>query len=392
MKKRLICLLVTLCCFVCSFAAAENHILLEGRFLGLLDGNTVSAEAYEADGKTRIVSSLVPDHVVTADTASEKWTRLIDLLRYLRPDYLSDAADFLHEEICAWFSDRNAETRTGLFAGDLFTEAKTEKQWDVHTADLLTALRFIRRKAESSQETGTNRNPLILKLIDYACAVAEEFSDGPLSFRLKSYDEGKYLVFEVSGKGGILLTVSADYSAGTEKRFLICHAENGKTYYQLFRLSGSGQQTDLNSALYSSSVPSFYSAADGKPVLSEQFIWKTAENGNSASFEITIDSGIAEESLIIRGTAEYAEEKDSVDADVYFKGSELEGMKVRIEWDGQTIPEETAKQKELDLRQPEQANEIQRILMANMAILAAGVIPSLPVSYQKMINTLLFKK
>lgn len=391
MMKRTLCLLLMLCCFLCPASFAEPHVLVRGEFSGSLDGTSFELESFETQEKVLITGSLFPGY--TAIFNKTKYpVPVTAFFRNLRPDLLPEAVDTLRKALSFSLSDAKAIHRSSFFAGDLFWGASSEKCWEFHAAEFISLLQTIRGQEGIMQEQDEDHHSFLISLLDLGQSFLSSYSDDKsLLFRLKSYDDGMYYVLEVSNSLGTVLSASADFSIEKEKRFLICHTENGRYYYHCIRLEKQESQTNGYVELYSSSVPSFIQAAGTEPVLTEQFFWKTAGEGNRYDFDFCFQGRQMEETVLISGTADYGSTgMTSVNAGVSVSGVEQEMLNLRVQWEDSPLSEQTAEKKEIDVSQPAQANEIRLSLIGNLSALAAKVIPLLPLPLQKLISSFLF--
>lgn len=391
MMKKLMSILLVLSCFLHCSSSADDHIFLTGEFTGTLEGKNISLDVCESEGKMQILSSLIPDMMVKADTNPVNGLFSVHYLSLARPDYIYDISSMVYPEIRKWFSERKPNVREGLFSGDLFTQATHEKQWDLNPTDMFSFLSVLRSFAVQKAETGEDKARMISFLLDNSEKMLTACTDHQLHFRMKSYDEWSYIVFETCCDDRIVFSVSADFSTDNEIRFLLHETEEAKHYYHLLHIKKHQQQTEVFDALYSNGISTFHGLETSEPLISGQCNWKPDENNFGASFELKTHFQKISEPIIVSGNIKYTDSEVNLSAAAYISGYENESFKIRMTADETGLTEQKHINTQLDLNVPAQLNEIKREVFANAAVWMADIIPVIPSSYQKIVYSILFQ-
>ena len=137
--KRLICTLIVIVCFTCSAAYAGGHIGIEGTFSGQNSGEIITADLYQQEGDTVLVSSLFPDLAVILNHGCTADDMLYELLRF-KPGQIVPAMDMTDRILAEWLQRLNMKSYSGSYSGEAFEYASSMSMASFQLSDFHTAL------------------------------------------------------------------------------------------------------------------------------------------------------------------------------------------------------------------------------------------------------------
>ena len=154
--KRLICTLIVIVCFTCSAAYAGGHIGIEGTFSGQNSGEIITADLYQQEGDTVLVSSLFPDLAVILNHGCTADDMLYELLRF-KPGQIVPAMDMTDRILAEWLQRLNMKSYSGSYSGEAFEYASSMSMASFQLSDFARFLDDV-----FSKESQKRFNDLVL--------------------------------------------------------------------------------------------------------------------------------------------------------------------------------------------------------------------------------------
>lgn len=392
--KKLVCLLAVFICCICSTALAGSHLNLQGVFTSAPDNRSLSLDLYEQDGETIIVSPLFPSYALSLGNGEHPLG-----LSSLYPLFLSDTGTisfldrYIGEVLRSWFDERCGEPCTGFYDGDLFTGAHKMTACEFTLSDLLLYLHH------TLQEPSVNGTPAEDRLQGaVSCCsgllsyIENDISSNQISVLTKCFDDGVFYTINVRKGNTDILSLSADLTDTNHRRFLTVWEENQKTYLNDIQLADSAGQFRIISALYSGTGSSFQKASEQEPLYCESFT--ISDSGKmQGDFTYSLEAAafvhpltitgqricMSDGSFRIRATAEITDSPDSIlDLDCVFEETNR-----NISFSDLST---------VDVFNDKESAAAGLEFMSSLTLLAAEIIPTLPLSYQQKLLTVFFSK
>ena len=384
--KRFLCILTALLFLAGTASAYDSHLHAEGVFSGQLEGRTVTADLFEKDSFTTVVSSLLPNTVIELENAGGEGTLLNDLqgLFAMRPEDVSAALEKAESMLFAWTGTQKNETAAGAYAGELFDRAATVSSCRFSLSEFAEYLRGNLAAARGTDRDGMNA---FLNRLLYDTAgrwiVHDNGTDPEILF--SSYDEGSWYTILVTVDGAVIMTLSADRTAGDGRRLLVSYKENGLYCFRDTEFRMEGKQISVSSAVRTGKEPSFRKAAEQAPLCTESFTL-AGDTATSCTFECVFSSDTLVNPMIMIGKITSPEAgKAGIDADVFIRGHEADTLSVTVNTDSAFSGGEFSGYQVIKTDREKENAGIRLTAVSGLTLLAAEILPTLPGEYQKMI-------
>ena len=387
--KKIVCLLLTLIMMAGAAASAEKHLDVQAVFSGTLEGRTLAFDLYEQEGKVYTVSDILPGCAVETDPGvSGIGPDLVFTLPFIRPEILEKAAEKADQLIVSWISLLPSETKTGIYAGDLFENAGTASVSSSSLSELSAMLEASAGEWKDGAETGSLLNGLFI----LACAKIQQLCPGSdPKFSIESYNGGRWIVIQISNGQDVLATVTSDRSGGETQRLLISWREAGLYYFRDITMEFSDVRASVYTELRSGPGSAYPAVLSDRPLFSEIYTLSSEEQQN-ASFTWIFESDALKRPLNVTGAAAHnADGTAALLLSACVEGIEKEKLSVRLTLDSKNGGEITGDTRILHFENAQENAEITLSAGSQLMYLAAELIPALPEEYQKLIRKFIFQ-
>ena len=364
-------------------ASADRYIGFSFVFSEDMQGRTETVDIYEQDGKTVAVSSLFPEYA--AEISGKDMLSLSDIrtLMSVNPDILSRSIETADSMIMSWIEPRLSVRDEGAYSGDLFDSARSVRSGNGTLSDLTAHIRSNTEKNDPEDYSGTG-NAVIRMIAERFMLLFGE--DDPVLF-IRSYDEGKYLTVDFSVQDEVRMVVSVDRSKETERHWLIIFREEGQYFFRDITARTEKGAIAFSSSLRCGSGSDSLSLPENRLLFSD-IISIEAKEGQDTSFRWVLNSDTLKEPLIVSGTYDVQDKNSAylnagvwigeTGADLLQIGIRLEPLENAVSFEGKTY-----------IQTEKESAGIKMAAMANLSMLAAEILPSLPNEYQEIILNLL---
>ncbi len=220
--KRLFCLILALCMPAVSGAAlaAEEHYAVRIVFSASGREIPVDIDLYTGEGQAVVTSSLLKDTGILVPIGDiEEIAPTAEQLKNLADDGTVQAILDCAQE---WALYIQPETKTGVFSGNAFPEAREMQRYRFSYGDLTMLIRRIRAQLPPGN--------VLRDLID-ATGIDWLFPLRNIQFDLKLFDGGKYASLDVLNGEDTLMTCSADLEDPASLLIVSGVGLEGKNYY-----------------------------------------------------------------------------------------------------------------------------------------------------------------
>ena len=387
--KKIFCLLLTLILMAGAAASAEKHLGIQAVFSGTLEGRTLSFDLYEQEEKIYTVSDMLSGSAVETDPAlSGIGPDLIFTLPFVTPEAMENAAVKAEKLIVSWIAQLPSETRTGMYAGDLFENAGTVSL----SSSSLSELNAMLENSAAEWKDGTEEGNLLNGLFTLVCAKIQQLCpDTDPTIRIESYNGGRWIVMEISDGQDVFATVTTDLSGGKTQRMLISWRDSGIYYFRDLSMEFSDVRGSVYTELRSGDGSSYHAVSSGRPLFTEIYTLSKDEQQNTA-FAFTFESDALKKPLNVTGTAaRSADDSAELNCSVQIEGVEKEQLSVSLKLDTQQNGAITGDTRILHLENAQENAEISLTAFSQLMYLAAELIPALPDEYQTLVRNFLFQ-
>ena len=392
--KKICCLLLVLACNFIFPALADEPVTVSCSLSDSTGHISVTADLFEDEGCLYLLSSLCPDHfLIIAREKDPFYFNPVDLMQ-LTPESIKSVTEAIYSAFLNEAERRLSPVRYGLFTGDAFDSARSERKASFVTGDFLIMLNRLsaRKDTDKNNEQATR---LMAGVSEYLGRFFSFLSSGDdTGFILKEYDEGKYASLDIFDDRGAIMTVSADLSSGTGYKTVTGYSKGGTVYHRVTDIFPERKLTVIHSALYAGTEGFRKTQETKSPLFTEQLLLsETAENGYL--FEYTLNAASLSEPLHVNGEALIAEGTPQLlHAKIFIEGREDQALDISIclrSAEEQPFSALTDGKKELNTDEREDAEEFRRILWGRLSVMFAEILPNLPSDYQFLITQLLLE-
>lgn len=387
--KKIICILIIIISCICSTAVGDTHIGIQGTVLSENTDNhkSVLFDIFRYDeGTILTTSSLTPDHVIRNSDEYQNLYHSINMLFGLTPEKIALFTEKFDEIYREWLNTRYTVLSEGVYTGTLFGKASTVCVAEYMLSDLT---QFIKNHysddAESGyriQSTAESCNMLMDCFTCFAESLSAEYN--PL-VRMKSYDEGRYITYELLQQDQVILIMSLDYSKENAKRILITHKENNRYYFRDVYVRYDRGAFDLLNRLYGGNSPFYENLFQEDLIICEHFSLVPGDLGCSFTYDCENDKA----DKIVSAAGSISSEK--MEAGIFLQNSKSENIILSASKDDVHMTENTSDtSKVLDNNNVSDNNEYRIAFMSGLSFFLAEAVPMLPVSSQKLLYLMLF--
>lgn len=372
--KKIFCILAVILLLHAACACAEEHLSIRLVFPGCQDRN-VTADLYEQDGELITVSTLFPEYAAAAD--ARRLLPLSDAGRLLSMDpdsviQLWETADSL---LMAWIEPYLSLPEKGIYAGSLFDHASAVRECTCSFSDFPS---FVLR----------NREDIYGDILSKVTEKAGMFSGGRISLHIRSFDNGRYLNMHVIENGNVIMVISADRSQGHSSHILVSFREQEKYYFREYILWHEPGTVTVQTSLRSGYGSSFSSVAGDTPLYAGTFCISEGTE-QSVDYSWILESETLRQPLVITGSTKQDNGAVRSEAAVYIGEPETE--QARISFCIEPVREKLSPEGKqvIKTEYPEKSDALSLSAASNMVLLAAELLPSLPVEYQELVLKLI---
>jgi hypothetical protein len=390
MKKR-ICILIIIISCICSTAIGDTHIGIQGTVLSEKDNkkNTVLFDFFHYDEKTTLItSSLTPDYIIQDSDECQDIYNTISILFGITPEMIDHFSERI-EMICrAWMNTRYTELSEGVYTGTLFGKASSVCTTEYMLSDFTQFIKnHYNNDNASGKEKDVNTEICDMLLECFTCfteTLAEEYN--PL-VRMKSYDSGRYVTFDLFKQDQVILTLSLDNIKENEKRVLITHRKNNRYYFRDIYAQFDQGEFALLTRMYCGNSPYYENVSQKDLIICEHFCLTAGD----LQCSITYDCENEKADKILSATGSISSEK--LVADIFLQDSKSENIILSaIKDDAQPAEITSDPRKVLDDHNISDNNVYRIEFMSGLSLFLAETIPMLPVHSQKLLYQMLFNQ
>lgn len=383
--KRLICTLIVIVCFTCSAAYAGGHIGIEGTFSGQNSGEIITADLYQQEGDTVLVSSLFPDLAVILNHGCTADDMLYELLRF-KPGQIVPAMDMTDRILAEWLQRLNMKSYSGSYSGEAFEYASSMSMASFQLSDFLRFLdSVIKKEYHPDAETDMKESALYYGLLSDVYKKLHSIPENDqVLVSVRCYDESKYLSFTIQKKNETICTVSVDNTLDHTRRIITGHKENGKYYYTDVTCSAGQDFFAVEKIFYGGTQSSFMNLSDNKPLVRTS-LYAAENSDHTCRYEYKTESDALGDPFVVSGIQQ--ENRISLTFLTGENGREI--ARVEAYYDYMKNPVSFSDKKTLDAELTENDAVINMNYMAAGLMLVDKVFPVLPLSYQKIILSLM---
>lgn len=391
--KKLACLFAAFICCICTTARAGHHLGVQGVFSSAPDNRILSLDLYEQDEETTAVSPLFPEYALSVNSHLHPIS-----LSNLKPLFMSDSdmirstdlyvGNLLH----TWFDRHCEEVYTGIFDGDLFTGAHEMATCEFRLADLMLYLRHMLQESSAADIPAEDQSQDTVPFFSFLFSLMEDNESlNQATVLARRFDAGIYYSITVRKDGSDILSLSADLSDKDHRRYLTVWKEDQRTYFNDIQLTDSPGQIQIASALYSGNVSSFQAVSESTPLYRESFSLTDSEN-RQCEFAYLLESDAFVHPLMITGQRIFMP-----DGSFRIQAAAVINDRKDGSLDLELVYEETNRNVSFsDLTSVDPYNEKESsaarlAFMSSLTLLAAEIIPTLPLSYQQKLLTVFFQ-
>ena len=390
MKKR-ICILIIIISCICSSAIGDTHIGIQGTVLSENNNNqkTVVIDLFRYDETTTLItSSLIPDYIIRNSDIHQNIYNTINNLLGITPEriiHFTERIDGIYQE---WLNTRYTEYSEGVYTGTLFGKASSVCTTEYMLSDFT---QFIKNHYTDDKESGNKKDSnteccdmLLECFTNFTDALASEYN--PL-VRMKSYDSGTYVTYEILKQTQVILTLSIVNVKEHEKRILIAHNENNRYYFHDIYVQSDRSQFALLNRLYSGNSPYYENVSQDELIICEHF----SLTAGDLQCSITYDCENDKTQKILSVTGSISSEK--LAASIFLQDSTSENIFLSASKDDDQMTGLNSDTRKVLDNQNVSDNNVYRIeLMSGLSLFLADAVPMLPVHSQKLLYQMLFNQ
>lgn len=377
--KRIICILTAVICCICSIAAGETHIGIQGTIVSEESGKTVLFDLFRNNDNTvMITSTLTPDYAIRNQEDIQNIYGSAEMFFGITPGSIESFISEMDATYHEWLKTRYHRFSEGIYTGSFFRRASTVYSTEYMLSDLIQYF-----KNSSYTESGTeNRNIFRECIIHFADNLAAEYN--PL-VRMKSYDSDSYINLEFVEKDQVIMTIAFDNTKENEKRILITQKETGRYYFRDIYIQYNNGESSILTNLYSSGQALYDNISQEELLFSEYF----ALTGSKQPYSMTYHCGTQKtgELLSVKGSVG----PDEIRAGIFLQESQKENIVFSAVKDNETPAINPDQMKILNNNNLSESNEYRIAFMSGASLFLVEIIPMLPVSSQKLLYQIIFE-
>ena len=383
MKRLFYAVIVIVCCF-CSAASAGGHVGMECTVPGQNNGAVITADLYQQNGDTVLVSSLLPDLAVILHHGSDTDDMLHALFCFSPQDmrFALQAADHILKD---WLQLLNMKSHSGRYSGEIFEYASSMNTSSFQLSDFSRFLDSVIKKEDySGSEEECGSAVFYCFLSDSAKKLKSLSETEKILVTMRCYDDNRYYSFAVQKQNEVICTLSVDCTEDDTRRFVTGHKENGTYYYDDITISAGSNSVTVDKSIYSGMQSSFLNLSQQAPLVHASFSLKEGKDSGRA-YEYKAESAALPDPLIISGTV--CDNDISMAVRAGENRSEIALLSVC--YDNMKNPVSFSDKKILDCNITDENAVIRINALTAFMMLADMVFPNLPLSYQKIILSLM---
>lgn len=373
---------LAICILLCgTFACADQHMELSCVSADQ-PGAFISFDLYGQEGAVYLLSSLFPDHVYRfRSDESFSVSGLNDCLP-LRAGMAAAVDRTLGDGFMQWLGEKLSAPEYDSWSGELFEKASSMRYAEFSLDELITFL----DPQSAPQDPDTPASGLIRS---QAYSLVRDLRDSGMTVLVRSFDEGKYLSADVRSGDDTVMTVSADCTETGAKRLLIIHREEGRYYFRDIKIRYDDESFTASSTLRSGDTSSGMAAEGNVTLFTETFSGKNGPD-QSFGFEWTFTSPSLSDSTAVTGTVTGGESGQArLDAVLCIGDASREV--IRISASAEPLVRQVSFTDKIEVTEQDETESGKMMISAaaGLMLFASEIMPSLPVSYQKIVWNLL---
>ncbi len=374
MLKKIFSVLIAMVLLTGTAAAGDYHLDIQFVVHQEKEDTAVTAEAVLRGHDIRVMSGLFPSHVLVMDNDNAELLQWIDNLPRIFGTF---SIPSFSEYLSAFGTAMQAETITGVFAGDLFDDAHTMKTVMLTPAEFMDEIMKVAAPEHASGAGNPNRNPET----NLSGGVLRNISD--IMIRCDIFDDGKYMTINGVETGRTLFTVACDFNNYENPKFVTGYPDNGKNYYNVaeFKLI-SDMEINISSELISDRNKTGYrTVMNDTPVLKENWDIKLAQDRKEISFSGRIIPANGKKTVEITGSIS-TENKPILLAKIGFEGWPDSWFTLAVTLDNTPVNTESLKAFSVLTGNEDEYERFTGEISRNMMIFLARLMQALPEDYR----------
>ena len=385
--KKFFCLLFSMILMICSCAHADQHMEIQCVFTGSMEGRTVSFDFYEQDESFTALSNLFPEFALVMKPAGGHFS-LSDLSLFMvGPEVYFQAIDLADTMLCSWLDLQECDTVTGVFCGDIMDRANEMCSCRFSLDDMETYFQRCTDTIQSDQDTVM----IAAAILSFCCSAARRFIPENRQFIcLKAFDKRDYLLLGIGEQDDLMLSISVDRTAVSDKHLLISWHEDGQYCFLDIRFRTKNDSFIVESSFCTGEKASFRNMINNS-LFSESIII-TNGTDHKQHFEYMFQSAGLAEPFIISGIYEKTGDISCmINASAQISG--IEDEKVMISASLDQLHRNVSFSDKITVHESDEKESAGFMISAvsGITLLAAEILPVLPSDYQKLILNFLYK-
>lgn len=391
--KKLACLFAVFICCICTTARAGHHLGVQGIFSSAPDNRILSLDLYEQDEETTAVSPLFPEYALSVNNRLHPFS-----ISNLKPLFLSDSGMIRHSDqyignlLQIWFDRQCGDLCTGIFDSDLFTGAHEMVTCEFRLPDLVL---YLRHTLQESSGTGAPAEDMPHDGIPFLSFLLSLFevdeSLNQTTVLARRFDDGIYYSITLRKNGTDILSLSADLSDKDHRRYLTVWEENQRTYFNDIQLTDSAGQIQISAVLYSGNASNFQAASESTPLYRESFSLTDSEN-RQCEFAYLMESAALVHPLMITGQRICMPDGSfRIQAAAVINDSKDGSLDLELVYEETNRNVSFSDMTSVDPYNEKESTAVRLAFMSSLTLLAAEIIPTLPLSYQQKLLTVFFQ-
>ena len=355
----------------CTFPAQNN-------------GTIITADLYQQNGDTVLVSSLLPDLAVILRHGSDT-DDMLHTLFGISPQDTRFALQATDDILKDWLQMLNMKSHSGRYSGEIFEFASSMSTTSFQLSDFSRFLdSVIKKENASGPEEDSETAAYYSFLSDLSGKIKGISEKEKILVTVRCYDDNRYYTFVVQRQNEIICTISMDCTKDFTRRFVTGHKENGTYFFDDMTISAGQDTFTVDKTIYSGTQSSYLNISKHDPLVHAAFSLKNGKD-SVREYEYKAESHSLADPLIISGSI-----RDN-DISMAIRAGDNHGeiALLSVSYDVMKNPVSFSDKKILDCDVTDENAVIQINVLTAFMMLADMVFPSLPLSYQKIILSLM---
>ena len=374
--KRIICLIAVFL-LSASFASADRY--LEASFT-FPENRIETIDLYEQNNQITAVSTLIPEYALITDHSVFSGLSLFYSICSLNPGTTHESIQKTDKHLRDMIEQYLTDPVQGVYSGELFENAGSVRTVRFQLSDFFTS---VINTLDSSDEPFAVICNAALSSVLLSLQQTESLQEP--SLEIKIYDNWRYISAMLFNQEQVIMTVSSDLSTEDTKRILICYSENGRYYFRDVLIKEDNENFTLTASLRSGKESSY------QPIMKEKPLTAVQLNVTNERFELEMHGNGLSEPLIANGaTSVLSSSEAQLTAGIFINNHHEQAIKLRVNLFQMARPVNFSDKEMINLSDQTENAGFTITAFSKATELAAEMIPTLPVDYQKLLIKLLY--